>query len=163
MRLETLQAVAELMERHGLTHVKFDDDELGKLEMDRQAAGPIFCDAAPSDASAPASSPAPAPAPAPEPAPQAPISLVASPQPVPASDFFEVEAPMVGVFYEAPSPGAEPFVRVGSKVRKGDTLCIVEAMKCMNEVTAEVDGTVVDICANDGELVEYGRCLMRLS
>ena len=70
---------------------------------------------------------------------------------------------MVGVFYEAPSPGAEPFVRVGSKVRKGDTLCIVEAMKCMNEVTAEVDGTVVDICANDGELVEYGRCLMRLS
>ena len=85
MRLETLQAVAELMERHGLTHVKFDDDELGKLEMDRQAAGPIVCDTAPSDASAPASSPAPAPAPAPEPAPQAPISLVASPQPVPAS------------------------------------------------------------------------------
>ena len=163
MRLETLQAVAELMERHGLTHVKFDDDELGKLEMDRQAAGPIVFEAAPGDAPAPASSPAPAPAPAPEPAPQAPISLVASPQPVPASDFFEVEAPMVGVFYEAPSPGAEPFVRVGSKVRKGDTLCIVEAMKCMNEVTAEVDGTVVDICANDGELVEYGRCLMRLS
>ncbi len=70
---------------------------------------------------------------------------------------------MVGVFYAAPAPGADPFVRVGSKVKKGDTLCIVEAMKCMNEVQSEVDGTVVDICASDGELVEYGRCLMRIS
>lgn len=70
---------------------------------------------------------------------------------------------MVGVFYMAPAPGAEPFVKLGSKVKKGETLCIVEAMKCMNEVVAEEDGTVVDICATDGELVEYGRVLMRLS
>jgi acetyl-CoA carboxylase biotin carboxyl carrier protein len=73
-----------------------------------------------------------------------------------------VKAPMVGVFYAAPAPGAEPFVHVGSKVKKGDTLCVIEAMKAMNEVTAEADGEVVDICVSDGELVEYGCVLMKL-
>ncbi|SDC02325.1 acetyl-CoA carboxylase biotin carboxyl carrier protein [Parafannyhessea umbonata] len=73
-----------------------------------------------------------------------------------------VKAPMVGVYYAAPAPGAEPFVHVGSKVKKGDTLCVIEAMKAMNEVTAEVDGEVVDVCASDGELVEYGCVLMKL-
>ena len=63
---------------------------------------------------------------------------------------------MVGVFYAAPAPGAEPFVHVGSKVKKGETLCVIEAMKVMNEVTAEADGEVVDICVKDGDLVEYG-------
>jgi acetyl-CoA carboxylase biotin carboxyl carrier protein len=69
---------------------------------------------------------------------------------------------MVGVFYAAASPGAEPFVRVGSKVKKGDTLCVIEAMKAMNEVTAEADGEVVDICVSDGELVEYDCVLMKI-
>ena len=73
-----------------------------------------------------------------------------------------VRAPMVGVFYAAASPGAEPFVRVGSKVQKGDTLCVIEAMKAMNEVTAEADGEVVDICVSDGELVEYDCVLMKI-
>lgn len=73
-----------------------------------------------------------------------------------------VKAPMVGVYYAAPAPGADPFVHVGSKVKKGDTLCVIEAMKAMNEVTAEVDGEVVDVCASDGELVEYGCVLMKL-
>ena len=66
-----------------------------------------------------------------------------------------VRAPMVGVFYAAPAPGAEPFVHVGSKVKKGETLCVIEAMKVMNEVTAEADGEVVDICVKDGDLVDY--------
>ncbi|NJE80281.1 acetyl-CoA carboxylase biotin carboxyl carrier protein, partial [Olsenella sp. SW781] len=73
-----------------------------------------------------------------------------------------VRAPMVGVFYAAPSPGAEPFVHVGSKVKKGETLCVIEAMKVMNEVTAEADGEIVDICVKDGDLVEYGCCLMKI-
>ena len=62
----------------------------------------------------------------------------------------------------APAPGAEPFVHVGSKVKKGETLCVIEAMKVMNEVTAEADGEIVDICVKDGELVEYGCCLMKI-
>ncbi len=69
---------------------------------------------------------------------------------------------MVGVFYAAPAPGAEPFVHVGSKVKKGETLCVIEAMKVMNEVTAEADGEIVDICVKDGDLVEYGCCLMKI-
>ena len=73
-----------------------------------------------------------------------------------------VASPMVGVFYAAPAPGAEPFVHVGSKVKKGETLCVIEAMKVMNEVTAEADGEVVDICVKDGDLVEYGCCLMKI-
>jgi len=69
---------------------------------------------------------------------------------------------MVGVYYAAPAPGADPFVRVGSKVKKGETLCIIEAMKVMNEVAAESDGEVLSINAKDGELVEYGSCLMTI-
>ena len=74
----------------------------------------------------------------------------------------EVTAPMVGVFYAAPAPGDEPFVHVGSKVKAGETLCIIEAMKVLNEVTAEADGEVLEICVADGDLVEFGSCLMRI-
>ena len=74
----------------------------------------------------------------------------------------EVKSPMVGVFYAAPSPDAQPFVQVGSKVKKGDVLCIIEAMKVLNEVTAEADGEVLEICVADGDLVEFGSCLMRI-
>ena len=69
---------------------------------------------------------------------------------------------VVGVFYAAPAPGDEPFVRVGSKVKAGETLCIIEAMKVLNEVTAEADGEVLEICVADGDLVEFGSCLMRI-
>ena len=74
----------------------------------------------------------------------------------------EVPAPMVGVFYAAPAPGDEPFVHVGSKVKAGETLCIIEAMKVLNEVTAEADGEVLEICVADADLVEFGSCLMRI-
>ena len=66
---------------------------------------------------------------------------------------------MVGVFYAASSPDAEPYVKVGSKVHKGDVLCLIEAMKLMNEVTAEKDGEIVSICAENGQVVEYGQAL----
>ncbi len=69
---------------------------------------------------------------------------------------------MVGVFYAAPAPDAEPFVAVGSKVKAGETLCIIEAMKVLNEVAAETDGVITEICAKDGELVEFGSCLMKI-
>ena len=75
----------------------------------------------------------------------------------------EVTSPLVGVFYASPSPDAEPFVKVGSMVKKGDVLCIVEAMKLMNEIVAEQDGTVVDICAHNGDVVEFGQTLFKLS
>ena len=74
----------------------------------------------------------------------------------------EIKSPMVGVFYAAPSPDAEPFVTRGSKVKKGDTLCIIEAMKLMNEVIAERDGEIVEVLAESGELVEFGQTLFRI-
>jgi acetyl-CoA carboxylase biotin carboxyl carrier protein len=74
----------------------------------------------------------------------------------------EVKSPMVGVFYTSPSPDASPFVEVGSKVKKGDVLCIIEAMKLMNEIVAEVDGEIVDICAENGQVVEYAQILFKV-
>lgn len=74
----------------------------------------------------------------------------------------DIKSPMVGVFYSAPSPEAEPFVKRGSHVKKGDTLCIIEAMKLMNEVVAERDGEIVEVLAKSGELVEFGQVLFRI-
>ena len=73
-----------------------------------------------------------------------------------------VESPMVGVFYSAPSPDSDPYVTVGSKVEKGDVLCLIEAMKLMNEVTAEKSGEITEICVENGQVVEYGQPLFRI-
>ncbi len=73
-----------------------------------------------------------------------------------------VLSPMVGVFYSAPAENAEAFVKVGDRVKKGDTLCIIEAMKLMNEITAERDGVVTQILAENGQTVEYGTPLFRI-
>lgn len=73
-----------------------------------------------------------------------------------------VAAPMVGVFYASPSPDMKPFVSVGDAVRAGDVLCIIEAMKMMNEITAEVGGVVTEICAGNKQVVEYGHPLFRI-
>ena len=69
---------------------------------------------------------------------------------------------MVGVFYAASAPGAEPYVRIGSRVHKGDVLCLIEAMKLMNEVTADTDGEIVEICVENGQVVEYGQPLFMI-
>jgi acetyl-CoA carboxylase biotin carboxyl carrier protein len=76
-----------------------------------------------------------------------------------AEDLHVVKSPIVGTFYDAPSPGAEPFVKVGSRVEVGQTLCIVEAMKLMNEIEAETGGEVLRIFAENGQPVEYGQPL----
>ena len=73
-----------------------------------------------------------------------------------------VKSPMVGTFYSKSSPNVKPYVEVGSKVKKGDILCIVEAMKLMNEIESEFDGEVVEVCAKDGEMVDYGKPLFKL-
>lgn len=77
-------------------------------------------------------------------------------------DCIMVKSPMVGTFYAAPSEGAEPFVKVGDKVSKGDILCIVEAMKLMNEIECENDGVIAEILVSNGEVVEYGQPLIAI-
>ena len=78
------------------------------------------------------------------------------------SDGTPVTSPMVGVFYAAPAPDKEPYVSVGSKVNKGDVLCLIEAMKLMNEVTAEKSGEIVEVCVENGQVVEYGQPLFMI-
>lgn len=73
-----------------------------------------------------------------------------------------INAPIVGVFYAAPSPTAEPYVTVGKRVKKGDTVCIIEAMKCMNEIQAEEDGVITDILVNNEQLVEFDQPLFAI-
>lgn len=73
-----------------------------------------------------------------------------------------IKSPMVGTFYSASSPGAEPFVKVGDHVKKGDIVCVIEAMKLMNEVEAEEDGEIVEILVNNEDMVEYGQELFRV-
>ena len=73
-----------------------------------------------------------------------------------------LRSPMVGVFYAAPSPDSDPFVQVGDKVKKGDVLCIVEAMKLMNEIQSETDGVIAEICVGNGQTVEFDQPLFRI-
>ena len=74
----------------------------------------------------------------------------------------EVKSPMVGVFYAAPAPDAQPYVKVGDTVEKGQVICLIEAMKLMNDITAPVSGRIVDICAQDGAVLEYGQTIMKI-
>ena len=77
-------------------------------------------------------------------------------------DLTAVTSPMVGVFYAAPTEDAEPFVKAGDTVKRGDTLCIIEAMKLMNEITAEQDGVISQVCVSNGQIVEYGTVLFKM-
>ena len=80
----------------------------------------------------------------------------------PQEEYKIVKSPMVGTFYSKSAPNSKPYVEVGSKVKKGDILCIVEAMKLMNEIESEFDGEVVEVCVKDGEMVDYGKPLFKL-
>jgi acetyl-CoA carboxylase biotin carboxyl carrier protein len=112
---------------------------------------------------APASAPVAAPAPAPAPA-AAPAAPAAAPAAAKAADKpgHVVTAPLVGTFYRAPSPDSPPFVEVGTTVKKGQTLCIVEAMKLMNEIEADVAGRVAEIFVQNAQPVEFGQPLFRI-
>ena len=156
MDSKRLAEIADVMEDRGLTRVRVEEPDGTAVELERASvAQPVAVPMPmPSAMAAQGAAPTVAPA-APEPATQTPA---AAPEPKGT----EVTAPMVGVFYAAPAPGDEPFVRVGSKVKAGETLCIIEAMKVLNEVTAEADGEVLEICVADGDLVEFGSCLMRI-
>lgn len=155
-----LNEVAALMEDHGLTRVRLSEEDGRVVELERMTAPAPEAIAVPvaahmTAAAAPAAPAVTAPTEVPAPAAET------APAPT-ASNTISVEAPMVGVFYAAPSPGADPFVSVGSTVHVGDTLCIIEAMKLMNEVVAEADGTIAEICVQDGDLVEFGSCIMKI-
>lgn len=146
MDSKRLAEIADVMEDRGLTRVRVEEPDGTAVELERASA------------TQPVAVPMPMPGAVTAPA----VAPVAMPAAAPEPKGTEVTAPMVGVFYAAPAPGDEPFVHVGSKVKSGETLCIIEAMKVLNEVTAEADGEVLEICVADGDLVEFGSCLMRI-
>ena len=93
------------------------------------------------------------------------VQSIQTTQPIqeePKEEYKEIKSPMVVTFYSKPSPDKEEFVKVGDKVKKGQVVCIIEAMKLMNEIEAEFDGEVVEVCLNDGDAVEYGKPLFKL-
>lgn len=100
------------------------------------------------------------PAPQVAPAPQAPTETAKPEAPKPR--YLEVKSPMVGTYYSAPEPGAKPYLSVGDRISKGQILCIIEAMKIMNEIESEFDGVVKEILAQNAHPVEYGQVLFRI-
>ena len=156
MDSKRLAEIADVMEDRGLTRVRVEEPDGTAVELERASAAQPVAVPVPMPGAVAAQVAAPTVAPAaPEPAAQTPA---AAPEPKGT----EVTAALFGVFFAAPAPGDEPFVHVGSKVKAGETLCIIEAMKVLNEVTAEADGEVLEICVADGDLVEFGSCLMRI-
>ncbi len=149
MELNEIKFLADLMEERGLTSLEIEEGERS-IRMQRQQTS--F-----------------EPLPVPTVTVPAPVPVASKVEPEAAEDgvvdfngVTELKSPMVGTVYVSPTPGSEPYVKVGDKVNKGQVLCIIEAMKLMNEYTAPQDGEIVDVCIRDGELVEYGQCLFKL-
>ncbi|HKP28338.1 MAG TPA: acetyl-CoA carboxylase biotin carboxyl carrier protein [Gemmatimonadales bacterium] len=104
----------------------------------------------------------PMPTAVPMPAPQMTPAAAAGPAAAAPSPLKEIKSPMVGTFYASPEPGAEAYIRVGQRVTTGQTVCIVEAMKIMNEIEAELSGVIREVCVEDATPVEYGQVLFRV-
>lgn len=145
MDVKQIQEIAEVMRNNGLTLLELTQGDVS-LRMERQPAQNIII---PTQGLGPAMA-------------EAPLQPAEAPAPAADPNEYEVKSPMVGVFYQAPSPEAEPFAPVGTHVQKGDTLCVIEAMKLMNEISAECAGEITEICAKNGQTVEYGQVLMKL-
>lgn len=149
MDLKAIEALAQILRGSDLTALEVREGET-QIRLERTPA-PVTVQTLATPAPVAAAQPV---APASQELPE--------PQGVDFKNLKEVKTPVVGVFYAAPTPDAEPFVTIGSKVKKGDVLCIVEAMKLMNEITAEMDGEIFDICVQDGQVVEYGQTIFKL-
>ncbi len=155
-----IQKLIRMIERSPINEFELVENDL-KIRISKNGASssvtmlsaPQMPAMAPIGYSAPASLAPPAPAPAAS-APAAPAA--------PSANIVEIKAPMVGTFYRAPSPDTDPYVRVGDIIEPGKVLCIIEAMKLMNEIEAEFKGRVVDVLAENAQPVEFGQAMFRI-
>ncbi len=148
MDLRKLKTLIDLVSESNVSELEITEAE-GKVRIVKSVAGAVA--AAPVAMAAPVVAAAPAIA-----ASSAPVAEPAAPA-APAGH--AVKSPMVGTFYRASSPGAAAFVQVGSQVKEGDTLCIIEAMKILNEIDADKSGTITQVLCENGQAVEYGQPL----
>ena len=152
MDIRKVKKLIELLDESGIAEIEITEGEEA-VRISRYPQGAAFAPTAPAPVAIAAPAPAAAAAPAPA---EAPAAAPAEPE----EEGFLVAAPMVGTFYAASSPGAAPYVQVGDRVNEGDTLCIIEAMKMMNQIEADVSGVVKSIRVQNGEPVEYGQTLI---
>ena len=136
-----IRKYAEIMNETGLTGLEISEGEM-KVRLERSAGAHIQA----------------------QPAPLQTIQTAAAPVTAPqeSTDYISIKSPMVGVFYAAPAENADPFVTAGDTVEKGTTLCIIEAMKLMNEISAEENCVIEQVCVANGQVVEYGTELFRI-
>ncbi|MDR7150224.1 acetyl-CoA carboxylase biotin carboxyl carrier protein [Hydrogenophaga palleronii] len=149
MDLRKLKTLIDLVSESNVSELEITEAE-GKVRIVKSppasAAAPVTYTMAPAPATAPSA-----------PVPAAPAVEVAAPPVQPQGH--TVKSPMVGTFYRASSPGAKPFVEIGDSIKEGETICIVEAMKILNEIEADKSGTVTQILVENGQAVEYGQPL----
>jgi acetyl-CoA carboxylase biotin carboxyl carrier protein len=170
VKIQDIQKLVDMLDRSNLSEMELETEGM-RLRLSKAAASngsapspQVLYLPSPTAPAPGALPPAPAALPAAAPAPVPPASAEAPAEapkasPAASSRAVEVKSPMVGTFYRAPAPGADPFVKVGDTVRKGQTLCIIEAMKLMNEIESEVDGVILDIFPENAQPVEYGERL----
>jgi acetyl-CoA carboxylase biotin carboxyl carrier protein len=150
MDIRKVKKLIELLDESGIAEIEITEGEEA-VRISRYPTGaPVVAPPAPVAAAVTPQAPPAAAAPA----------QAAEPDAVPADeDGYLVAAPMVGTFYSSSSPGAAPYVQVGDRINEGDTLCIIEAMKMMNQIEADVSGVIKSIRVQNGEPVEYGQTL----
>ena len=164
-----IRELIEMISRSDFSSFELEEADGFKLKLEKAGAtvqtvveAPVVVPAA-VPAVAPAPAPAPAAAPAASPAAgAAPAAPEAAPAPAVDAGLVDFPSPIVGTFYRASGPDADPFTDVGKRVSKGQVVCIVEAMKVMNEIESELAGEVVEVCVADGQPVEFGEVLFRL-
>ncbi len=147
MDIRKVKKLMELLEQSGMAEIEIKEGEESVRISRYGESAPV--------ASAPVQVAAPAPVVA-----SAPAAEVAAESSAPAINGHPITSPMVGTFYSSASPTSDAFVQVGQHVNQGDTICIVEAMKIMNQIEADQSGTVVEILCNDGDAVEFGQTLV---
>ena len=148
MDIRKVKKLIELLEESGISEIEISEGEESVRISRYPQSGTVSVAAAPMPLAPQAAA-----------SPPAASTASAVPPPAPATRGQQVTAPMVGTFYSGPAPGAKPFVEVGSEVKPGDTLCVIEAMKMMNQIESEFAGRVVSVLVENGNPVEFGQPL----
>ena len=156
--LEQIEQLLSYMSAHNLEEFEFENGSV-RIRLKKPSAAPVYAAAPPRAHAAPEIIVAGTPATQSAAPPAAPPTQAGHAPAAPSEDLHLVKSPIVGTFYGAPSPGAEAFVKIGGYVETGQTLCIVEAMKLMNEIESDTSGEVLRIFVENGQPVEYGQPL----